>query len=213
MSTRVGRAAPKCAAVAKWDWAELHETPSLPDRNRSAGQKGSAAVYGEDGAEAAYRRGVADGREALQATVCRELELAKSAALSAVDEVRKHGEAWVARLQDNLVALSVGIARQIVEREIDQDPEIFIDLARKAVAAFPVDEPVKVRLHPDDLALLVEGGARANESSISIGDRMVPWVSDEETVRGGCLVEGPVKIVDGRLDKALKRVYRKLTNG
>ncbi len=208
-----GRVAPKSAAVSKWDWTELDGTPALLNTNRSAGQKGSAAVYDEDGTEAAYRRGVADGREALQATVCRELELAKSAALSAVEEVRKHSEAWAARLQDNLVALAVGIARQIVEREVDEDPEIFLALARKAVAAFPVDQPVKVRLHPDDLALLVEGGARANESSISIGDRMVPWVSDEETVRGGCLVQGPVKIVDGRLDEALKRVYRTLTNG
>ncbi len=206
-----GSAAPNSAAVVTWDWTELDGTPSSLDRNRSTGQEG--AVHDEDRAEAAYRRGVADGREALQATVGRELELAKSAALSAVDEVRKHSEAWAARLKDNLVALAVGIARQIVEREIDQDPEIFLDLARKAVAAFPVDEPVKVRLHPDDLALLVQGGASAGESSISVGDRTVPWVSDEEMVRGGCLVEGPIKIVDGRLDKALKRVYRTLTDG
>ncbi len=201
------------ADVAKWDWTELGSAAGLRNRNRPAGRQGSAGVYDEDETAAAYLRGVTDGKEALKATVGRELELAKSAALSAVDEVRKHSEAWAARLQDNLVALAVGIARQIVEREVDEDPEIFLALARRAVAAFPVDQPVKVRLHPDDLALLIEDGASADESSISIGDRMVPWVSDGEIVRGGCIVEGPVKIVDGRLDKVLQRVYRTLTDG
>ncbi len=206
-------AAPKCAAVARWDWTELGGAPGLVDKNRSGTQPGSAGVEGANREEAAYRRGVIAGKEALQETVGRELALAKSAALSAVDEVRKHGEAWTARLQDNLVALAVAIARQIVEREIEQDPEIFLDLARKAIAAFPLTEPVKLRLHPDDLALLITDEANVDESMISVGDRMVPWISDEETVRGGCLVEGPVKIVDGRLDKALQRVYRKLTDG
>ncbi len=208
-----GRGTSKCAVIAEWDWTELDSTPGLLDRNRSSARQGSAGAYDQDAAEAAYRRGLADGREALQETLGRELELAKSAALSTVDEVHKHSDAWAARLQENLVALAVGIAYQIVEREIEQDPEIFLDLARKAVAAFPVDEPVKIRLNPDDLALLIEGGAGAGESTISVGDRTVPWVSDPEVVRGGCLVEGPVKIVDGRLDKALQRVYRTLTDG
>lgn len=201
------------AAVRKWAWADLDATPGPLTEHRSNGEQGSADVDNRDELEAAYRRGVEDGREALQETVCRELELANSAALSAVDKVRRSSEAWTARLQENLVALAVGIARQIVEREIDQDPEILLELARTAVAAFPVDEPVRIRLHPDDLALLVAGGGSADESTISVGDRTLPWVSDPEMGRGGCLVEGPVKIVDGRLDRALQRVYRKLTDG
>ena len=200
-------------AVAKWAWAELDATPGLLSEHRSDRGKSSADVDDRDAVEAAYRRGVEDGREAPRETLCRELELARSAALSAVDRVRRSSETWEARLQENLVALAVGIARQIVEREIDQDPEIFLELARTAVAAFPVDEPVKVRLHPDDLALLIAGGGSADASTISVGDRTVPWVSDREIGRGGCLVEGPTKIVDGRLDSALQRVYERLTNG
>ncbi len=201
------------AAVAKWAWAELDVTPGALNQHRSNLGQNSADAGNRDEVEAAYRRGVADGKEALQETVCRELELANSAALSAVETVRRSSETWAARLEENLVALAVGIARQIVEREIVQDPELFVELARTAVAAFPVDQPVRVRLHPDDLALLVAGGGSANASTISVGDRTVPWISDPEMGRGGCLVEGPFKIVDGRLDTVLQRVYRKLTDG
>ena len=199
--------------AVKWEWTELGRTSGGVGGNRSAQRRGSTETSNEDALEAAYRRGVADGKEALKDTVGHEFELAKSAALSAVDAVRQHSEAWAARLQENLVALALAISRQIVEREIDQDPEIFLDLARKATAAFAVDEPVKVRLHPDDLALFMDGEDLGDASLIPVGERTVPWVCDDEMVRGGCLVEGPVKIVDGRLDTALKRVYEKLTNG
>lgn len=198
------------AAVAKWAWTELDATAGPSNEPRSRG--GSSRASDQDEMEAAYRQGVQDGRDAMQETVWHELELANSAAMSAVEQVRRNAEAWTARLQENLVALAVGIARQIIEREIEQDPEIFQDLARAAVAAFPVEEPVQVRLHPDDLDLLVSGG-RADASTITVGDRTVPFVSDPEMGRGGCVVEGPVKIVDGRVDRALQRVYRTLTDG
>ena len=206
------------ALVAKWDWAELDIEPSRLERQRSEPEgehrprqeESPADVASRSELEAAYRRGVNDGKDALRETLGAELELAHNAALSAVDKVGRSAEGWTARLQENLVALAAGIARQIVEREIAQDPEILRELTRRAVAAFPMDEPVKVRLHPDDLALLATGEGRAAASTVSVGDRTVPWISDPAVERGGCLVEGPTKIVDGRLDDALQRVYRKL---
>jgi flagellar biosynthesis/type III secretory pathway protein FliH len=36
------------------------------------------------------------------------------------------------------------------------------------------------------------------------------WQADAHVVRGGCLVEGRERVLDGRIDTALERVYRSL---
>jgi flagellar biosynthesis/type III secretory pathway protein FliH len=38
------------------------------------------------------------------------------------------------------------------------------------------------------------------------------WVPDARIARGGCVVEGRERIVDGRVDSALERVYRRLAH-
>ena len=38
--------------------------------------------------------------------------------------------------------------------------------------------------------------------------RDVRWVADAHIARGGCLVEGRERIIDGRVDTSLERAYR-----
>lgn len=38
------------------------------------------------------------------------------------------------------------------------------------------------------------------------------WVADARVSRGGCMVEGRERIVDGRIETALERVYRRLVH-
>jgi len=129
------------------------------------------------------------------------------AAESAVDQIRLSREAWNAVLHDNLVTLATAMARQIVERELRQDPATFQELARKAVAGFPADEPLRIRLHPADLLLLAGDEGDVDPAAVKLGDRFVRWIPDEEIIPGGCIVEGPDRIVDGRVDEALQRIY------
>ena len=45
------------------------------------------------------------------------------------------------------------------------------------------------------------------------GGREARWIADEDVVPGGCIVEGPDRIVDGRVDQALERIFWELTRG
>jgi hypothetical protein len=38
----------------------------------------------------------------------------------------------------------------------------------------------------------------------------IRWISDVSILRGGCLMEGRERIIDGRVDTALERAYRGL---
>lgn len=163
--------------------------------------------------EEAYRRGRADGEQAALARARREVETALGAARRVLEQVREARDGWERSRDEDLVALATAIARQIVGRELQGDLEAFRALIRKAASAFPMDHAVKVRLHPSDLALLAEATGGHAPAPEELDGREARWVADEDVVPGGCLVEGPDRIVDGRVDEALNRIYRELTHG
>jgi flagellar assembly protein FliH len=201
-------AAPETGAVkaAAWDWEDL----ARPGRATDAAAR--EALRAEE-LEAAYRRGRAEGEEGGYARARKELSSAVAAARRVLQEVRAARETWDRSLQENLVALSAAIARHIVGRELQAAPEAFRELVQKAASAFPAGQAVRVRLHPDDLPLLAgtDDGPLPDESAV--GGREARWITDEDIARGGCIVEGPDRIVDGRVDEVLERLYWELTHG
>lgn len=203
------RNAPAAVATA-WDWEDL------------AGPGGGAHAHvdqadldalREQELEGAYRRGRADGEQAAHARARKEVETAVSAARRVVQQVREARESWEKQLEENLVALSTAIARQIMDRELEGDLDSYRALVRKAVATFPLDHSVKIRAHPYDLAKLTRAHDGQTPSPDDTDGREVRWTADEEVIPGGCVVEGPDRIVDGRVDEALERIYWELTHG
>ena len=110
-------------------------------------------------------------------------------------------------LTESLTALAVVIARKIVERELTTDPDTVTTLVHTVVAQFPMDQSVKIRLNPDDLAHIVESAEAGVEGSEFAAIREIRWVPDDSVVHGGCVVEGPDRVVDGRVDRALERLF------
>jgi len=192
--------------AASWAWTELEAAPLGPAAE--AARKVEEEDQHRREIEAAYRRGIADGEEAGAAIARKELQSAMHAILEALEAVRAQRVQFADGLRDDLVVLAAAIASKIIDEQVTADPRIFAGLANKAVAAFPVEEPVRVRLHPADLELLHRTGAVDDMTE----DRSVRWMPDEETARGGCIVEGPDKIMDGRVDEAIRRIVRDLTD-
>ena len=104
-----------------------------------------------------------------------------------------------------MAALAVVVARHIVQREVTADPTLLRTLVDGALAQFPVDHAVTVRVHPEELQAV---RTRQGEAGVPLPE--LRWVADPAVGRGGCLVEGRERILDGRLDVALERAYRTL---
>ena len=94
----------------------------------------------------------------------------------------------------------------ILLREVTADPTIVRDLVRRALAEFPIDQQITVRLHPDDAATCT-GGAIVDAAPRNAEIRCV---ADPHIARGGCLLEGRERIIDGRVDTSLERAYRSI---
>jgi flagellar biosynthesis/type III secretory pathway protein FliH len=157
---------------------------------------------------AAYAHGRADGEKMARNELTPQLESAMAALSAALDIVQRHQARWMANIEENIAVVAVVAARHIIAREVEIDATVVGDLVQRALVQFPVDHTITVRLNPDDVKTCHE----QLQSSGVQRPTDIRWTSDPLIQRGGALVEGRERIIDGRVDTALERVYRLLGN-
>lgn len=162
----------------------------------------------------AHAQGFAAGEAAGRDEERERLASALAATEAALAQLDAGQARWTDQLQDNVCALAVAIARQVIGRELSGDAATLTDTLRRALAEFPIDQPVTIRLNPMDLAVLATSRA-ADESLTGTAavapNRQARWIADASVAAGGCMVEGRERIIDGRVDTALERIYRRIT--
>jgi flagellar assembly protein FliH len=197
-------AAQRAAEEAAWRQAEA---------DRIAAEAEQAAALREQELQEAYMAGIEAGRAEGEAAAREELDPIGAALLQALADVRGGEQRWLGTLQENVAALATAIARHVIGREIAADPSSVAELVQQAVAEYPLDEPLTARVAPQDVAALKATFAElsaAHAPATTTPVREIRWVADAHVARGGVLVEGRERIVDGRVDTALERVYRRL---
>lgn len=113
-----------------------------------------------------------------------------------------------ATIENELVDLAVGIASQLVRREIKVDPGQIIAVIREAVNALPVaSQKLTLRMHPEDAELI--------RSSLSLDDISSPWNIIEEPLitRGGCKVETETSNIDSTVENRLAVIVATVLGG
>jgi flagellar assembly protein FliH len=206
-------AAPTSSAPQQWVPVELDLLPASVADGRSAEhirEDAEAAAWQQRQAELdeAFDRGFEEGRQHALNAERKRVDVAVASLMEAAEEVRTAQGMWVQDARENICALAVGVARHIIGRELRGDAHAIVDLARQALLKFPVDEPVSVFFNPEDLSLISAASA-ADGTRIAPG-REVEWTADATLSPGGCIVEGRLRLVDGRIDHALERIYQKL---
>ena len=181
----------------------------------SAAKPGSPAmaVSAEERAaliEEGYASGFADGQqkaiETSQARVAQALAIVNNA----VNQVQMVASLAPGMLEENIAALATIVARQIVAREVATSPDVITELVRRTLTEFPVEQALRIRVNPMDLSMLT--AANAPDKQPITGSRETSWFADPRIARGGCLVEGRDRIIDGRIDAALERAYHHMAN-
>ena len=207
LATNPARWAPDDIANQAWPvGTSTPQAESVTDRADRARAEIEQRVI--DAHAAGYEAGRLDGELAESA----RLRSAISATENALDSIRESEAKWQECVTENISALALTIARHIVGRELHSDAAAVADLVKRALAEFPIDQPMRVRISPHDLSLLSQPTAGGGEPASIAPNRDVRWLADSRIEPGGCVVEGRERIVDGRVDTALERLYRKLTN-
>jgi flagellar assembly protein FliH len=168
----------------------------------------AAAGHGKEVSDA-YALGFDEGRREGEHAEQARFRNAQQSVVDALDVIRSSEERWNGALEENIGALACAIARHIVDREIASDPELVSRLVKRAIAEFRIDHAVRVRVNPNDLSI-IEANAEIVELGTDEPARDVHWIGDPRIASGGCVVEGRERIVDGRVDTALERAYRRI---
>jgi flagellar biosynthesis/type III secretory pathway protein FliH len=201
------------ANAGAWSLAEL----AIPAAPAAQGHpSGAAPITPQASAEErsrlideGYARGLADGERKAAAAAQQRVSETVAVLNGVMDQMREVASLAPAVLEENIAALAVIVARQIVAREVSLDRELVADLVRRALTEFPIEQSVRIRVNPLDLALLSINGAQ--DTAPITASRDASWLADQRVARGGCLVEGRDRIVDGRVDTALERAYRRMS--
>lgn len=181
-------------------------TPAVFDvRSTKSAQEPAADPVAE-----AYALGFKQGREEGERAERARLGPAVRAAEEAIQAINERDERWTGAIEDNIVTIALGIARHLLDREIEADPTFIEGIVAKALETFPVDQPVQIRVHPDDLTLIRAMRNERPNAAYGRVEESTTWVGDAMIARGGCVVEGRDRIVDGRVETALERIYRRI---
>jgi len=156
-------------------------------------KKGQAEGHAEG-----YQRGFAEGLSAGRDEVARRVQTldqmltVMSVPLAALDKA----------VEEELAALAIDIARQLVRRELRASPGEIVAVVREAVGLLPVASAgIQVRLHPEDARLIRE--------VLSLGPEDQPvWqiIEDQALSRGGCAVNSELSRIDATVEKRLGAV-------
>ena len=161
-----------------------------------------AALPGDASYEAGYADGLRDGVGQAGAQV--------QSALAALAGIARDLDGRQAELLRNrerdMQALALAVARGLVQREVDADPALLAGWLARALELLPSDLQVTIRIHPDSF-----------DAMGTLRDTVVPagagvalhWLADPAVGRAGFVVESPQRLVDGRLDVALRTLYER----
>ena len=184
----------------------MSDAPGAADRNAcrrwNVPQLDDGGLYGagmdpvqrarEEGFEQGRQEGLAAGREQVQAQleILQQLMQTLATPLAELDE----------QIEKELVALAMTVARQVVYRELQTDPELVVSAVRKALGVLPSGlRDVRLYLHPEDAQLVRE--------LLPAGEEENGWqiVEDALYERGGCRVSTQNSQVDATLEARLMR--------
>lgn len=154
--------------------------------------------------EESYQRGLQDGKNLAERGLLNVFKGLRTAA----EVIQSLREKVLRDSEDDLLALSLAVARKVIAREVVQDRDTVLRLIRSALQALNEQDALVIRIHPDDHALLMtsQNSALKNELA-AVKFTLKP---DPTIEIGSCQIEAERGTVDTGFEVQLEEVYRHL---
>jgi flagellar assembly protein FliH len=161
----------------------------------------------QQAADAAYADGLAAGRAAATAELVGEGE----AFAKALAELARFREGLLERYQTELLALALGIARKVVQRELAEHPEHWLGMIREAVRHALDRERIRIRVGPVLHRFLVERLSTLRPMLDEVKE--LELVEDQTLNENGCILESQFGDLDLGVDSQIGAIRAALTQG
>jgi flagellar biosynthesis/type III secretory pathway protein FliH len=183
--------------------------PAAGDQNGSGGETGPEAVLNlaeieeatrvrgyNVGFEQGYAAGAAAAEDALAQSVRRLAEMVAS--------VQENHASFFRMAERQVVDLALQIAQKVVEREVENMPDLAVSVVRSALEEMDARTAVRVRVNPEDAELLRRRWSQVVPSGVS-ADR-IELQPDERVRPGGAVIETTHGQVDAQLETKLAQL-------
>lgn len=149
----------------------------------------------EEGRQSGLEKGLEEGQAKIRA------EATKLA--QATNKLNKSLEELDAKVAEELLALAIEIAREVVRQEISARPETLLDVVREALSQLP-HQHAAIYLHPEDASLL---RSYMGDQLSHAGHRIH---EDFKLGRGDCVLEAGGSQLDATIAMRWRRVLEGL---
>lgn len=157
--------------------------------------------------ETAYRRGVEEGLRQAAVDAGQQSSTAVEALHKALELFNSSQEQLLRERERDLHALAVAVARKILQRDVQTDPTVVGGLVRQALELLPTDTTLEIHLNPADLQALPSMMA---DSVPPARGMTIEWSPDPTLERGSFVMETPLRLINGRADIALRKLYDRM---
>ena len=148
-----------------------------------------------EGFERGFHSGARTAREEQEATLLQLVALTRNA-LEDADEFTR-------ALERQVIDLSLAVAERVVERELQTDPGVVLDIVREALEGVRSVTSASVRVNPEDHPLVAPHWDRFVRPPLA--DR-AHLVADERVERGGCVIETQMGKIDAQPSSKLSEI-------
>ncbi|PHS19769.1 MAG: hypothetical protein COA86_03140 [Kangiella sp.] len=168
----------------------------------------------------AYTEGFEKGRnEGLESGI-QEVEKKNHLLKNIIEELETPLKECGVNTQKELLELSFAIAKQILRRELKQDPTQLIAIIRESLQLLPIaSKEIQVLLHPDDASIIREalslGEAKNNSSNepnsnLQSNDKSWSLLEEPSMQPGGCIIKTNNSKIDASIDQQIAVLFSKM---
>jgi len=152
----------------------------------------------------AFEKGVQEGRRQAE----KGLTNVFKALRDAVANVSTLWDKIVRDSEDDLLKLTMMVAKKVIQQEMIQDRRILANLVTAAVNSTAERDEVVIRLNPEDYKV-INDNKQIFLAAVS-GEKQMVLKPDESILPGGCIVDTTVGAIDARVDAQLDEIYQRL---
>ncbi len=162
--------------------------------------------------EESRQKGYAEGQREIHQLVEKKLGEQLSTLLPAlaatIQEIQHAKQTWLTHWERSAIRLATAVAERIIRREIEQKPEIPLELVRESLELAAGSSTVRVLLNPKDHETLQPKADALIRDMAGLG--ACELIADPTVTPGGCRVDTAFGSIDQQIETQLQRIEQEL---
>jgi flagellar assembly protein FliH len=151
-----------------------------------------------------FNVGYEEGRAAGMATAEAAMSESVQRLVAVANAVQENHATFFRAAERQVVDLALQIAAKVVEREVENMPDLAVNIIRAALEEMDARTAVRVRVNPDDEELLRRRWAQVVPSGIA--PERIELQQDERVQSGGAIIETTHGQVDAQLESKMTQL-------